>query len=297
MKGLTHKESEQLRERARQYKAEGHTMKEVAERFELSLGYTTQICKGIAPQKPDLKGKARNQWSSKPIELREAKAIETINKNLSGFEYSGGFTHADGYVNLKCKKCGHIVARSLIGIRHGHKVKCPECSRQESETLKKKREEAKRIEKERKADERKARRLEKACTGKQLHFKVCIECGSVFLPKNNGQKCCSPKCSKRRANRKKDKRINNSNLVDRDITLIKLYDRDGGRCYLCGCLCDWNDKVMDGNGNTIVGESYPTIEHVNPLSNGGKHSWANVKLACFYCNTVKGDSPLQILEI
>lgn len=288
MKGLTHKESEQLRERARQYKAEGHTMKEVAERFELSLGYTTQICKGIAPQKPDLKGKARNQWTSKPIELREARAIETINKCLPFFEYVGGFTNCDGSVDLKCQICGTIITRSLIGIRHGNGVSCPTCKEIEKENKQKEKEKKtrfKQLERNRKAA---LRKLDKC---KQLSFKACVECGTIYIPTANGQKCCSIECSRKRANRNKDKRINKNNLVDRDITLVKLYSRDNGKCYICGCVCDWNDKLMDGNGNTIVGKRYPTIEHVHPLSKGGKHSWPNVKLACFSCNTIKSDTP------
>lgn len=53
-------------------------------------------------------------------------------------------------------------------------------------------------------------------------------------------------------------------------------------------------KVVDGN--FITGRKYPTIEHVKPLSMGGKHSWNNVRCACFQCNSAKGDANLMFEE-
>ena len=77
-------------------------------------------------------------------------------------------------------------------------------------------------------------------------------------------------------------------MVDPDITIQKLYRRDNGICYLCGGLCDWNDKEI--RENTIVcGNQYPSIDHVMPLSKGGLHSWDNVRLAHRICNSLKSD--------
>lgn len=258
----------------RRYKAEGHTGKEVAEKFGCSRRTAAVVCKGIAPQ-----------WKMHT----EEDIFKYIKSILPGFEYVDGFTSIDGYVSLQCSYCKTVVSRSMIGIRHGNGVKCPVCAKQKSDELRADRLKIKHIKSEQKRIAKEWKRINK---GHQLSFKVCIECGVVFVPSNNNQKCCSSECSRKRLNRKKDNRINRTNLIDKDITLTKLYNRDNGRCYICGRLCDWNDKVMDGNGNTIVGESYPTIEHIYPLSKGGKHSWSNVKLACFYCNTMKGDSPL-----
>ncbi|MBD8028157.1 HNH endonuclease [Ureibacillus sp. Re31] len=75
---------------------------------------------------------------------------------------------------------------------------------------------------------------------------------------------------------------------DSTISLEKLYRKANGKCYICNCQCDYNDYKVDGD-SFIVGETYPTIEHVIPLSKGGSHSWDNVKLACWKCNTLKGD--------
>lgn len=122
----------------------------------------------------------------------------------------------------------------------------------------------------------------------------CEECGDVFYNPHPINKTCSPRCSKRRSNRMMklyaSKRINEHNLVDKGISLRKLYKRDKGVCYLCGYMCDKKDVSITDEGYYIVGPAYPSVDHVEPLSKGGKHAWNNVKLAHHYCNTLKGDS-------
>lgn len=126
----------------------------------------------------------------------------------------------------------------------------------------------------------------------------CVECGEMFYNPSPNVLTCSTECSRKRSRRISRTiykgRINDSNLVDKNITLTKLYNRDDGMCYLCGIQCDWDDKVTTDKGHTIVGKSYPSIEHMIPLSKGGKHSWNNVKLACMECNTLKGDKIINV---
>ena len=74
----------------------------------------------------------------------------------------------------------------------------------------------------------------------------------------------------------------NSKILDRDITLTKLAARDDDVCHICEGCVDWDDSS--------VGNWYPSIDHVIALSNGGDHSWANVKLAHRWCNSVKRDT-------
>ena len=121
----------------------------------------------------------------------------------------------------------------------------------------------------------------------------CVECGTPFYNIQPHALTCSPLCSKRRANRLQklynSNRLNDSNIVDKDITLQKLFDKYEGICYLCGKECDFNDKVITEEGYTIVGKTYPSIEHVIPISKNGLHSWDNVNLAHHYCNSIKSD--------
>lgn len=114
------------------------------------------------------------------------------------------------------------------------------------------------------------------------HDKYCEECGAFFVAENSKQVCCSEKCSKRRENRNKDKRIYRNGEPDTSITLTKLYIRDDGTCQLCG-----RHLTFNGVPN---GKYYPSIDHIVPLSKGGKHEWLNVQLACRKCNTIKSDT-------
>lgn len=75
---------------------------------------------------------------------------------------------------------------------------------------------------------------------------------------------------------------------DQSITLRDVFDRDGGRCRLCGGLCDYDDFTLR-QGVTIVGDNYPSIDHITPLSRGGTHTWDNVQLAHMHCNRVKSN--------
>lgn len=118
--------------------------------------------------------------------------------------------------------------------------------------------------------------------------KVCIVCGKEFVAIQSKQKTCSLECKKRWSHRRFRKRLKGK-IVDDDITLEAVYRKDLGVCYLCGCKCDWEDKTVK-DGITIVGNKYPTIEHVKPLSKGGLHEWKNIRLACFKCNTIKRDT-------
>lgn len=84
------------------------------------------------------------------------------------------------------------------------------------------------------------------------------------------------------------KRRNKYLIGDKSITLKKLYDRDKGVCKICGGLCDYNDyKIV--NGITVVGNCYPSIDHIIAISKGGSHTWDNIQLAHKQCNSIKKD--------
>lgn len=76
---------------------------------------------------------------------------------------------------------------------------------------------------------------------------------------------------------------------DKSINLPALFDRDGGRCRICGAMCDYNDITVK-NGAVIAGDNYPSIDHIVPISKGGTHEWSNVQLAHKRCNSVKSNN-------
>jgi 5-methylcytosine-specific restriction endonuclease McrA len=122
-------------------------------------------------------------------------------------------------------------------------------------------------------------------------IKTCKECGASFsCPEYSNKIFCSNDCQRRNSHRKNDpirRARKKKAVVDSDISLEKLCEKDDCKCYLCGMTVDWNDWTLI-NGKRQAGKRYPTIDHIVPLSRGGKHSWGNVKLACFSCNSAKG---------
>lgn len=114
--------------------------------------------------------------------------------------------------------------------------------------------------------------------------KECAFCGDAFYSEYPNKKYCSTECSRKANNRKRDKRIPKDKIIDKDITLQKLFKRDKGVCWICGCRCDWDDKRISKSGYEYPGDTYPTKDHVIPVSKGGTESWDNVRLACWKCN-------------
>lgn len=224
----------------------------------------------------------------------ERKIIETLKIKHPNYIFRGGFTGIDGYLTLECKNCGYIFERSgqILKPSSIQNIVCKECLnikkekkiKEKAYTLKIKKEKLERMKKE-KEIKKEIERLEKIKTI------ICEECGNEFETNRPiTTKYCCDICRKRAANRKKDERIYKNGDADTSITLTKLISRDNNTCYICGNECNDTDFKLNKDGYFIVGNTYPSIEHVIPLSKGGLHSWDNVKLACFRCNTLKSDN-------
>jgi len=82
--------------------------------------------------------------------------------------------------------------------------------------------------------------------------------------------------SKRRA-RKRRAFVEN---VDR----IAVFARDGWVCQRCGITCSAETQWPD--------PTFPSLDHIIPLSKGGEHSYANTQLLCLQCNLRKGNKVL-----
>ena len=108
-----------------------------------------------------------------------------------------------------------------------------------------------------------------------------VETGKVFERRGRGLK---PRLNRGCFYRARKKNA----MVDNNITIDALIERDGCNCYICGKRTNFND-LRWGN----FGPDYPTIDHVVPLAHGGVHSWDNVRVCCGLCNVTKRD---QLLE-
>lgn len=121
---------------------------------------------------------------------------------------------------------------------------------------------------------------------------ICVECLEEFIPFGKRNKYCSNACYRKSNSRDSNhlRRVKIANArKDLGITLNKLYERDHGVCHICGGLCCKEDYVVMDVGAMVVGNSYPSIDHVIALANGGTHTWDNVSLAHRVCNSIKGD--------
>ena len=282
---MTRAEKAERNELMREYKSQGHTMQEVAEEFGLTVSSTQRICKGIAPQHNDLKGRPNK---CKGVLQEESKVAKFIESRMPEVEYVGNYTGADGRADIKCKSCGTIFNRSMISIRKGH-CSCPVCRETELSNAR----ERKRIAKETAQEKRKRKaEVNKNRNAKQMRMVVCSICGETFLTWNSNRCYCSADCRRESArryasyNRGSDDRLNSKNIVDKDISLEKLFARDKGVCQICGGLCDYDDCYINENGTFIAGDMYPSRDHIVPLEQGGKHAWDNIRLAHRRCNSM-----------
>lgn len=280
---MTHAEKEKRNILMREYKAEGRTAREVADKFGVSRGTAQTICKGVSPQR------ARTTPVNKGTIQGDDKVAIFIAKHCKGFEYAGNYTGADGRADVKCIECGTVINRSMISIRHNN-CTCPTCY----EKAKAEREKVKERAKTLKAHALKERRTKAEASqfnkGSQLVFKTCPTCGGLFY--KAGSKYCSRKCADKFNNDLKERRRRaklQEALVDRDINLHELFKINNGVCAICGKRCNWDDYELKGDNVFIAGDNYPSIDHIKPLAKGGLHSWGNVQLAHRICNSLKAD--------
>jgi len=122
-----------------------------------------------------------------------------------------------------------------------------------------------------------------------LSERPCVECGiTVYLEYGSrGQRFCSDRCRRRRINKYKER--NHRERAQKygveyqpGITTIKVCNRDGWVCALCGDpinpMITWPDDLSK------------SLDHIVPLSKGGGHTWTNVQAAHLRCNVDKGDA-------
>ena len=207
------------------------------------------------------------------------------------FSYVSGYSGADGILTIKHAECGGQFEISMAWIRNVYRndINCPVCATLERE----RKAEAKKREQEVRAEERKQlsalRKAEQEAEREAKKRTVkCEICGKSFTTYRQNVTCCSSECSKKKANRyashKKDSRIADEKRIDKDISALGLFVRDGGVCWICGGKCNPNDYVIR-DGYKICGNTYPSVDHIVPVCEGGEDSWKNVRLAHRICNS------------
>lgn len=236
----------------------------------------------------ELEGKVQDEnFTFKDIEnevthlINYSKMLYSLEEKVPGWHYVSGFTGCDGRVLLEREECGHTKEVSLITIRHmkdGKNLECDECTRLRLQRIKEERANRVRLKKIKKE-------MFHSVKNEQMTMKKCSYCGAFFYGFSKDV-FCSDECKvhnrKKNTNRYKETKKRRCRTEEsKYINLVSLYHRDNGICWLCGKRCD---IALDKNNNY-----YPSIDHVVPISKGGKDSWDNVKLAHRICNTIKSN--------
>lgn len=122
-----------------------------------------------------------------------------------------------------------------------------------------------------------------------IQYGTCRECGTLFVGRAEIRKSfCSEPCASKAAHRTRRHRERSAGMrTVESITLREVADRDGWRCHLCG------NAVPDRPFKSRPHDA--TIDHLIPLANDGQHTWDNVALAHFRCNSQRGATgPAQL---
>ena len=121
----------------------------------------------------------------------------------------------------------------------------------------------------------------------------CIDCGcpvGVARTKTYPASRCGSCAAKERnrqsriSGKKREARLRG--VTVEAVDPIKVFERDGWRCYLCGC------ETPKGKRGTYDDDA-PELEHIIPVSRGGEHSYANTACSCRSCNAAKGDLTVE----
>lgn len=285
---MTHAEKEVRNQKIVALRRQGYSQSQLAEIFGLTnIG---AICKryGVAGVMSDRKAEHHpsgvNQYTKN---TEEEKRVYVESLLPFGFSYEGGYIDCEHKVMIRCNVCNTVFERSMITIRKRRHTVCPCCALKDKEYKQQMESALKEEQRQRREEARKQRALEEADKlNQRLH--PCLVCGIITA---NKKYCSTSCCNKANNNRKETRRrakIKDA-LVDSNIDLHVLFNIDKGRCYICGGECDWNDKETRPTG-IVCGDLYPSIDHVIPLSKGGKHEWENVRLAHRICNSKKSAS-------
>lgn len=111
----------------------------------------------------------------------------------------------------------------------------------------------------------------------------CITCGIEVVGTAAKRECAKCQRLKMRHLRKAKGRAAHYGVEYQPINPIKVLERDGWRCQVCGVK---TPKRLRGTFKPNA----PEVDHRVPLAMGGGHTWDNVQCCCRSCNGVKGST-------
>lgn len=113
--------------------------------------------------------------------------------------------------------------------------------------------------------------------------RVCSYCESEFYENRHGNRVC-PDCSRellanRSVKRNHNYRTRKVGAFVESVDARVVFESDNYVCQKCGKKTTRN-KPFNHN-------DYPNLDHIVPLSKGGKHEYKNVQCLCRLCNITK----------
>lgn len=295
-----------------EYYVQGHTVAETAERFGISKAQVNNLAKTRRLTNGRKWGEPSDAHIESVRKEAEQRLIERL--DLLGFDYLGGYTNKTGNVALKCRACGDTFERTADFAMRGNLI-CKKCEHEKALIRQAKQRAVRKAEAERKRAEREAARVAKSLESSAYQLSrmlllddahICKVCGKEYTLREYMESTglryyrdsgyCSAEC--RDAHTKERAKISHKGrrdshrhrarkygcAYDPSVTLKKLIKRDGLRCKICGKMCDLNDHSW----SEYSGPTYPSIDHIVPMSKGGGHVWGNVQVAHIICNSEKG---------
>lgn len=120
--------------------------------------------------------------------------------------------------------------------------------------------------------------------------KTCSQCGNLFIGYDRDV-FCSDICRQRaKQERKAKRRAEKLNVYYEPVNPLKVFERDGWRCQLCG-------KKLKPKHRGTTRDDAPELDHIIPWAAGGEHSYRNTQCACRKCNQEKSAHPLGQLRL
>jgi len=133
------------------------------------------------------------------------------------------------------------------------------------------------------ADARRRARIEEQRTAR-----ACAHCATTFLPAHGAMVYCSDRCARRSAKVKHGsthrRRARGFGVAYEVVNPLRVFERDAWRCQECGCK---TPRSLRGTTNPRA----PELDHIQPMSRGGSHTYRNTRCTCRACNGRKGNGP------
>lgn len=81
-------------------------------------------------------------------------------------------------------------------------------------------------------------------------------------------------------------------IGERQTRLLHLFERQNGQCYYCGEFMHlwW---LLRGHELKQKENTMATFEHLRPKSKNGKNGMYNLRAACRFCNSWRGNRPIR----